>query len=233
MTIMAVAKTTFGGVVELVTEGPYLLATFRPTSCWPGKTLTVGAAGLVVEGYGPISAADVKIHESQRSLRWTDAMLGLGVGSFDVVAAFGPSTAWVGKTLTMVGYDIYLVEGVGVVSAEGVMSYERQGHLDWRSIADRNRVSQVASWVPPPPEPPSPLPARTVKPRPARPYRPPKPNSEKPLIGEGMTIGIIFIVVLFSMPLSAWLGTGLLGDIILGLMIGVAISLINQAHARR
>ena len=47
-----------------------------------------------------------------------------------IVATFGPSTAWVGKTIT---YDEgrFTLEDVGQIAAQAVIDYDRQGHLQW------------------------------------------------------------------------------------------------------
>ena len=47
-----------------------------------------------------------------------------------IIATFGPSTAWVGKTIT---YDDgrFVLEDVGQITAQAVVEYDRQGHLGW------------------------------------------------------------------------------------------------------
>ncbi len=47
-----------------------------------------------------------------------------------IVATFGPSTAWVGKTIA---YDEgrFTLEDVGQIAAQAVIDYDRQGHLQW------------------------------------------------------------------------------------------------------
>jgi len=47
-----------------------------------------------------------------------------------LVATFGPSTAWVGKTITFENGQ-FVLEGHGPISAPEVMDYDRQGHLVW------------------------------------------------------------------------------------------------------
>ena len=47
-----------------------------------------------------------------------------------IVATFGPSTGWVGKTIA---YDEerFTLEGLGQITAQAVVDYDRQGHLTW------------------------------------------------------------------------------------------------------
>lgn len=45
-----------------------------------------------------------------------------------IVATFGPTTAWIGKTITREG-DVFILEDHGPISAEAIMEYDRQGHL--------------------------------------------------------------------------------------------------------
>ncbi len=63
-----------------------------------------------------------------------------------VIATFGPTTAWVGKTIT---YDagLFVLEGHGPITAADVLEYDRQGHLFWAYSGLREWVTQVA--VPP------------------------------------------------------------------------------------
>lgn len=63
-----------------------------------------------------------------------------------VIATFGPTTAWVGKTIT---YDagLFVLEGHGPITAADVLEYDRQGHLFWAYSGLREWVAQMA--VPP------------------------------------------------------------------------------------
>ncbi len=47
-----------------------------------------------------------------------------------LIATFGPTTGWVGRAVT---YDDqgFMIDGVGRVSAQDVLSYDAQGHLVW------------------------------------------------------------------------------------------------------
>jgi zinc-ribbon domain len=51
-------------------------------------------------------------------------------GGLLVVATFGPTTGWVGKTITYENQQ-FVLEGLGPISAEGVLEHDRQGHLLW------------------------------------------------------------------------------------------------------
>jgi hypothetical protein len=69
-----------------------------------------------------------------------------------LIATFGPTTGWAGKTIT---YEdgAFTLEGHGRISAQDVIEYERQGHLVWpydglrewvqSSALDPNRLSAV------------------------------------------------------------------------------------------
>jgi len=61
-----------------------------------------------------------------------------------LVATFGPSTGWAGKTITREG-DAFILEDHGPISAQGVMQYDRQGHLVWADQALRAQVHQLAA----------------------------------------------------------------------------------------
>ena len=47
-----------------------------------------------------------------------------------LVATFGPSTGWVGKTITY-GDAQFVLEGVGPITAASVLEYDQRGHLVW------------------------------------------------------------------------------------------------------
>ena len=49
-----------------------LIATFAPTTEWVGKTITREAGVLVLEDYGPISAADVLSYDRDGQVLWAD-----------------------------------------------------------------------------------------------------------------------------------------------------------------
>ena len=56
-----------------------------------------------------------------------------------LIATFGPTTAWVGKTITREG-DSFILEGHGPITATDVMDYDRRGQLVWASDG-------VRAWV--------------------------------------------------------------------------------------
>ncbi len=49
-----------------------------------------------------------------------------------VIATFGPSTGWVGKTITF-DDEVFTLEGHGPITAREVMHYDEKGHLAWPS----------------------------------------------------------------------------------------------------
>jgi len=61
-----------------------------------------------------------------------------------VIATFGPSTGWVGRTIT---YEDgrFTLEGQGPISAADVLTYDRQGHIFWAYAGLREWVQQVAT----------------------------------------------------------------------------------------
>lgn len=65
-------------------------------------------------------------------------------GGSPVLATFGPTTAWVGKTITYENGQ-FVLEGHGPITPEAVLEYERQGHLVWAYEGLRKWVQAVAS----------------------------------------------------------------------------------------
>jgi photosystem II stability/assembly factor-like uncharacterized protein len=60
-----------------------------------------------------------------------------------LIATFGPSTGWAGKTVTREG-EYFILEDHGPITAVDVMEYDRHGHLIWASDGMRAWVgSQV------------------------------------------------------------------------------------------
>lgn len=61
-----------------------------------------------------------------------------------VVATFGPTTGWVGRTIS---YEDgrFTLEGVGPLTAADVLAYDRQGHISWAYAGLREWVQQVAT----------------------------------------------------------------------------------------
>jgi uncharacterized RDD family membrane protein YckC len=64
-----------------------------------------------------------------------------------VIATFGPSTSWLGKTITLDGQE-FILEDIGMLTAQTVLEYDRQGHLVWSREGMREWVGQVAAAVP-------------------------------------------------------------------------------------
>ncbi len=60
-----------------------------------------------------------------------------------LIATFGPTTAWAGKTITRAD-DAFVLEGHGPISAGDVMEYDRQGHLLWVNEGARALVGSKA-----------------------------------------------------------------------------------------
>jgi hypothetical protein len=60
-----------------------------------------------------------------------------------LVATFGPTTGWLGKTITRDG-DVFVLEGHGPITASDVMEYDRQGHLLWPNDGMRAWVAARA-----------------------------------------------------------------------------------------
>jgi DNA polymerase-3 subunit epsilon len=61
-----------------------------------------------------------------------------------VVATFGPTTAWVGKTITFHDGQ-FVLEDHGPIAAADVLAYHQQGHLIWAYDGLHEWVCQVAS----------------------------------------------------------------------------------------
>src|SRR5665647_1285149 len=59
-----------------------------------------------------------------------------------LVATFGASTGWVGKTITHEG-DKFVLEGFGPITAHAVLDYDTNGQLDWAYSGLREWVQQV------------------------------------------------------------------------------------------
>jgi len=62
-----------------------------------------------------------------------------------LVATFGPTTAWVGKTITWDGNQ-FVLEGYGPVPAAALIDYDQQGHLQWASAELRSWAWTYAHW---------------------------------------------------------------------------------------
>ena len=64
-----------------------------------------------------------------------------------LIATFGPTTQWVGKTITYEN-GLFTLEGHGPIPAHGVLDYDGQGHLAWAYEGLREWVQQVAAVGP-------------------------------------------------------------------------------------
>lgn len=60
-----------------------------------------------------------------------------------LIATFGPTTAWRGKTITFDNGQ-FTLEGHGAITAGGVMEYDKQGHLQWANDGTRAWVGAKA-----------------------------------------------------------------------------------------
>jgi len=61
-----------------------------------------------------------------------------------VIATFGPSTGWHGKTISYEDGQ-FVLEGHGPISAADVLSYDGQGQISWAAAGQREWVQQVAA----------------------------------------------------------------------------------------
>jgi hypothetical protein len=62
-----------------------------------------------------------------------------------LVATFGPTTAWVGNSITWDGVR-FVLEGYGPVPAAALVDYDLQGHLQWASAELRSWAQSYAQW---------------------------------------------------------------------------------------
>lgn len=65
-----------------------------------------------------------------------------------LIATFGPSTGWAGKTIDYES-GVFTLEGQGQISASNVLSYDRQGHLEWAYGGLREWVAAEAQQTRP------------------------------------------------------------------------------------
>ena len=61
-----------------------------------------------------------------------------------LIAIFGPTTGWVGKTITFEN-DAFVLQDHGPISASDVMNYDLQGHLVWANDGTRAWVGSQAA----------------------------------------------------------------------------------------
>lgn len=62
-----------------------------------------------------------------------------------LVATFGPTTAWVGKSITW-DDDRFVLEGYGRIPAAALVDYDQHGHLQWASAELRSWACAYAHW---------------------------------------------------------------------------------------
>ena len=62
-----------------------------------------------------------------------------------LVATFGPTTAWAGKTITWDGNQ-FVLEGYGRIPGSALVDYDQQGHLQWASAELRSWAWAYAHW---------------------------------------------------------------------------------------
>ena len=139
-----------------------LIAVFGPSTALAGKKLTREGDFFILEEHGPISAQDVMEHDRQGHLVWATHGMRARVSSLVpsalpvsqpevearppgamLIATFGPTTAWVGKTISFEKRQ-FILEGHGRISAQAVMEYDRQGHLSWTTPGARALVGSQA-----------------------------------------------------------------------------------------
>lgn len=65
-----------------------------------------------------------------------------------LIATFGPSTGWAGKTIDYES-GVFTLEEQGQISASNVLSYDRQGHLEWAYGGLREWVAAEAQQTRP------------------------------------------------------------------------------------
>lgn len=64
-----------------------------------------------------------------------------------LIATFGPSSGWIGKTITHDGAT-FILEDHGPITPHDVLEYDRQGHLVWATEGTRASVAVRAQTAP-------------------------------------------------------------------------------------
>jgi len=70
-----------------------------------------------------------------------------------LVATFGDTTAWVGKTIAFEN-DQFILGGYGPITPRAIVGYDEQGHLEWSSDGLRRWVYELATAMTPSSPPP-------------------------------------------------------------------------------
>lgn len=61
-----------------------------------------------------------------------------------LIATFGPTTAWAGKSITYEN-GLFSLEGLGPLSAADVLAHDSQGHISWAYAGLREWVQRMAA----------------------------------------------------------------------------------------
>ena len=106
------------------------------------------APGL--RGYGSVRHRDAPAGWGSTARRVlpieaTQRVRGRGVEM--IIATFGASTAWLGKTITF-DDGRFMLEDLGQIQPQAVVEYDRQGHLQWAYDGLREWVYQTAGEAP-------------------------------------------------------------------------------------
>lgn len=64
-----------------------------------------------------------------------------------LIATFGPTTGWVGKTITYES-ERFVLEGHGPIAAQDLVEYDRQGHIEWAYDGLREWACQLCEQAP-------------------------------------------------------------------------------------
>ena len=145
-----------------------VIATFGPSTGWSGRSITYDAGQFVLEGHGPISAANVNNYDELSQLiwaydglrEWVQASVGAAGPQLQthehaqvepavrprgtLVATFNVHTTWVGKEINYVD-GVFRLEDQRQISAADVVAYDGQGVLKWTNAKMRAWVWECAT----------------------------------------------------------------------------------------
>ena len=125
-----------------------IIATFGPTTGWSGKTITLENEQFILDGHGPISAADVMTYDSQGHLVWaTEGTRGwVGAKAQSLVHVLNSDQAATGRDAS----HQRPIESYAVIYRGGHPAYprERAGKLHLRLLHDRFQLepSSTTKW---------------------------------------------------------------------------------------